>query len=947
MLPKNILIVCGFILIMGFSAGCSGGSHNPVSADLTRSQSIKIEAANSMIPWGTWEIIFDPATKTADYVPLRSLEYTANVTQFMQPPIAKKHLLGIKIDSSSDWGTGHLIVDVSFTHPFPGLTTYTGFDVRGVCIGNGTVSGIVDPNILYAGDEDLHVINADGLTRWFNPTEFTTYGKMFGFTLGKLGTPSYDFTATLNGYKYFCDELGTEDDYTEFFDNPSCPNPRGFFSAGNTNTRRYDLQFATVGGAPQYKFQYAVVASWVPADVEPPTNIPDDFSLAANCQEAYAVTTADQSTLFYKDAGTFGGELVLELAVYDHQGIQKSTGVAEEISAIRLETPDGLIVDGSATFEGAGLLASLLSTDAKKAIYRLTVPETDVNPTQSGDVPVLVGIESADPATYDLEVPGFAYPDGALTAYFNSSVNVSDTNPNLPPVALADTVDGSYTGYIGISIEFDGSDSYDPDGTIVSWEWDSDEDGLYDDGSGTNVEFTFNDAGVFHIDLKVTDNDGATDTLDVPIEITITDKVIYVDDDNTTAPWDGTLANPFQQVQDAVDEVKLKADPVGWTIYVFEGTYTDTLTLSDPGNPNSPGGMVYVTGIQDLTIIGEDGARLIPPMNLNYQKATIRVRSGCSGITIDNFEFKNIYAYQSAVWCEAVNGLTVKNSEIVDPNDSYGYLEFLRAESCSDVLAENNYMDTFNSASTYMDIFVINGGSNVKITGNTVRNFNYWTGYNMYQTAEGYIAMYSVNGGEVSKNKLGEEHHRSVPSSNYVQCPCIDIVGGSGIVVRNNLIYDTYFYDSAGADSLNWAVRVSSSAQNIQIYNNTFERVGPPSSNGGTGSSFGIQITDGIVHTIHSNIIANIQAPSSASAYGIGSAASQACDYGCVWNITGGTTGLYGGSAYAGTGSISQDPMFEDPANFDYHLQTGSPCIGMGKDGVDMGCYGGSDPLED
>jgi len=41
-----------------------------------------------------------------------------------------------------------------------------------------------------------------------------------------------------------------------------------------------------------------------------------------------------------------------------------------------------------------------------------------------------------------------------------------------------------------------------------------------------------------------------------------------------------------------------------------------------------------------------------------------------------------------------------------------------------------------------------------------------------------------------------------------------------------------------------------------------------------------------------------------------------------------------------GPHSISQDPLFVNIANHDFHLQTGSPCIGAGENGVDMGAYG-------
>ncbi|MBA7625837.1 hypothetical protein ES703_33271 [subsurface metagenome] len=46
-------------------------------------------------------------------------------------------------------------------------------------------------------------------------------------------------------------------------------------------------------------------------------------------------------------------------------------------------------------------------------------------------------------------------------------------------------------------------------------------------------------------------------------------------------------------------------------------------------------------------------------------------------------------------------------------------------------------------------------------------------------------------------------------------------------------------------------------------------------------------------------------------------------------------------------GEIFANPLFVDAANDNYHLQSGSPAIGAGESGVDMGAYGGSDPIID
>jgi PKD repeat protein len=85
---------------------------------------------------------------------------------------------------------------------------------------------------------------------------------------------------------------------------------------------------------------------------------------------------------------------------------------------------------------------------------------------------------------------------------------------NLPPTA--DFVYSPTFPYVGQTVTFDASDSSDPDGTIVSYEWD------FGDGStGADVltSHTYESAGIFNVTLTVTDDLGATDTLQQEITV--------------------------------------------------------------------------------------------------------------------------------------------------------------------------------------------------------------------------------------------------------------------------------------------------------------------------------------------------------------------------------------------------------------------------------------------
>jgi len=79
-------------------------------------------------------------------------------------------------------------------------------------------------------------------------------------------------------------------------------------------------------------------------------------------------------------------------------------------------------------------------------------------------------------------------------------------SPFYPPVANA----GEHLiGLEDEAIFFDGSDSYDIDGTIVSWYW---EFGDMNTDSGEAISHVYNDPGTYLVHLTVTDNNGLTDT---------------------------------------------------------------------------------------------------------------------------------------------------------------------------------------------------------------------------------------------------------------------------------------------------------------------------------------------------------------------------------------------------------------------------------------------------
>ncbi len=80
---------------------------------------------------------------------------------------------------------------------------------------------------------------------------------------------------------------------------------------------------------------------------------------------------------------------------------------------------------------------------------------------------------------------------------------------NRPPVAVAAA--DKTTGSLPLTVQFDGSTSDDPDSSAaLSFAWDLDGDGQYDDSTAERPSFTYTEAGTYTVRLRVTDGGGAS-----------------------------------------------------------------------------------------------------------------------------------------------------------------------------------------------------------------------------------------------------------------------------------------------------------------------------------------------------------------------------------------------------------------------------------------------------
>ncbi len=117
------------------------------------------------------------------------------------------------------------------------------------------------------------------------------------------------------------------------------------------------------------------------------------------------------------------------------------------------------------------------------------------------------------------------------------------------------------------------------------------------------------------------------------------EEIIYIDDNNTAGPWDGTIEHPYQHINDGVFN-----SAEGDTIYVFSGTYYENVVIN-----------------KTIKLIGEDkNLAIIDGMYGKYVLKIIKYN-----VTVKNFTIKNSGGYKADSAIKIVSGNnTIANCNI-------------------------------------------------------------------------------------------------------------------------------------------------------------------------------------------------------------------------------------------------------------------------------------------
>jgi len=295
---------------------------------------------------------------------------------------------------------------------------------------------------------------------------------------------------------------------------------------------------------------------------------------------------------------------------------------------------------------------------------------------------------------------------------------------------------------------------------------------------------------------------------------------IYVDDNNTAGPWDGTNTNPFQNIQDGIDDA-INGD----TIFVYNGTYQENIVMDKSVDligedknttiidANESGTVVYITAdqvnITGFTIqnAGDFGLGSVDWANISVFASQNSTTDYCAGIHVSssyNTINRNIISssFCGILWLE----------ELSNNNISYNTIENNYYDGITIGYSSNNTIVGNNiTNNTYYGID-FGYSSDATIAGNTITN----------HTSYGGIQLYDSSDNAVFDNKINENYrgiHIRYSSNNNISV---------NNITNNSL--GIYLYDSSNnnifgngiTNNTLYGAYISLWSENNIIYHNNF-----------------------------------------------------------------------------------------------------------------------------
>jgi glucose/arabinose dehydrogenase len=150
---------------------------------------------------------------------------------------------------------------------------------------------------------------------------------------------------------------------------------------------------------------------------------------------------------------------------------------------------------------------------------------------------------------------------------------ITYTAANQPPTAV---IAASPTnGPAPLTVSFDGTGSADPEGKPLSYSWDLNGDGTFGDATSPTASYTYTTAGVYHPSLRVTDNQGASDTASATVTAGNTAPTATIDSPLPTLTWKVGQTIKFSGHATDAQDGTLPASALSWSL-ILHHCFTPT-----------------------------------------------------------------------------------------------------------------------------------------------------------------------------------------------------------------------------------------------------------------------------------------------------------------------------------------------------------------------------------
>ncbi len=300
---------------------------------------------------------------------------------------------------------------------------------------------------------------------------------------------------------------------------------------------------------------------------------------------------------------------------------------------------------------------ALFFTDyARKCVWAMK-PGTDGLPdktkietfaTASGSIVELQAGPNGD--VFAVDIAG-----GRVVRYVYNGVN------NPPVAAIKSDVT---SGPVPLTVTFDGTTSSDADGNVpLTYAWDLDGDGAYDDSTAAAPTYTYETKGRYAVGLQVTDTRGATDTVSTVITAGSTPPVARITAPTADTTWKVGDRIAFSGGATDAEDGELTGTALNWQIIMHHcpsNCHTHTIT----GQNGATGDFVapdheHPSWIElKLTATDADGLSDTKSVELHPKTSTVTLASNPPGVQLTLGETTKAAPFTSTV----ITGSTVSVS---------------------------------------------------------------------------------------------------------------------------------------------------------------------------------------------------------------------------------------------------------------------------------------------